>query len=292
MSVIAIIGAGPLGGALAHKLAGRSRTAEVRLIDPEESVARGKALDILQSGPVENASVRVTAYASQDAAVGADAIVLADSVAGVEHTGEAGLALVRRLEVAGASAPFVFAGASQRELMQPCIKELHIAPGRLLGSAPAALAAALRALASIVLDTSPSEITLQVLGVPPTHTVIAWQEATVSGEPLTSVMGAHEIAALSSRVPSLWPPGPYALASAAARVAEALCSGSRRRYSCFVDVGRGRIAAMPVQLKPGGLARIIQPSLSGQERTMLDTAIANSELSITHPLPKSSIRTT
>ena len=48
--------------------------------------------------------------------------------------------------------------------------------------------------------------------------------------------------------PGLWPPGPYALASAAARVAEALCSGSRRQYSCFVDVGRGRIAAMPVVL--------------------------------------------
>ena len=275
MSVIAIIGAGPLGGALAHKLAGRSRTAEVRLIDPEESVARGKALDILQSGPVENASVRVTAHGSLHAAVGADAIVLADGVGGAEHTGEGGLALVRQLQAAGTSAPFVFAGASQRALMQPCIRELHLPAGRLLGSAPAALASALRALSSIVLDTSPSEITLQVLGAPPGHAVIAWQEATVSGQPLTAVIGAHDIAALSSRLASLWPPGPYALASAAARVAEALCSGSRRQYACFVDVGRGRVVAMPVQLKPGGLARIVHPTLSGQERTMLDTAIAN-----------------
>ena len=50
MPVIAIIGAGPLGAALAHKLAGRSRVADVHLIDPEEPVAKGKALDILQSG--------------------------------------------------------------------------------------------------------------------------------------------------------------------------------------------------------------------------------------------------
>lgn len=278
MSVIAIIGAGPLGGALAHTLAGRSRTAEVRLIDPEESVAKGKALDILQSGPVENATGTVTAHGSLHAAVGADAVVLADGVTGTEHSGEAGLALVRQLEAAGASAPLVFAGASQRELMQPCIRELHVPAARVLGSAPAALASALRALAGLVLDTSAVEITLQVLGVPPRHAVVAWQAATVSGQPLTAVMPAHEIAALTARIPGLWPPGPYALASAAARVAEAVCSGSRRQYSCFVDVGRGRVAAMPVQLKPGGLSRLVEPALSRQERTGLDNAIANCEL--------------
>jgi malate dehydrogenase len=286
MSVIAIIGAGPLGGALAHKLAGRSRTAEVRLIDPEESVATGKALDILQSGPVENACVRVTAHGSLHAAVGADAIVFADAVSGAEHAGEAGLALVRQLDAAGASAPLVFAGATQRALMQPCIRELHIPAARVLGTAPTALASALRALSGAMLDTSAVEITLQVLGVPPRQTVVAWQEATVSGQPLTAVMGAHEIAALSARIPGLWPPGPYALASAAARVAEALCSGSRRQYSCFVDVGpalseptagasrRGRIVAMPVKLRAGGIERIVAPTLSGQEQTMLETALS------------------
>ena len=286
MSVIAIIGAGPLGGSLAHKLAGRSRTAEVRLIDPEESVARGKALDILQSGPVENASVSVTAHGSLHAAVGANAIVFADAVSGAEHAGEAGLALVRQVDAAGASAPLVFAGATQRALMQPCIRELHIPAARVLGTAPTALASALRALSGAILDTSAVEITLQVLGVPPRQTVVAWQEATVSGQPLTAVMGAHEIAALSARIPGLWPPGPYALASAAARVAEALCSGSRRQYSCFVDVGpdlsepsagagrRGRVIAMPVKLRSGGIERIIAPTLSGQEQTMLETALS------------------
>jgi malate dehydrogenase len=274
MSVIAIIGAGPLGGAAAQKLAARSRTAEVRLIDPEESVAKGKALDILQSGPVENASASVTAQASIHAAVGADVIVFADAVSGGEHSGESGLALVRQLHDAGTSAPFVFAGASQRELMERCITELRIPSGRVLGSAPAALASALQALSGVVLDTSAVEITLQILGIPPRHTVIAWQEATVSGQPLTAVMGAHEIAALTARIPGLWPPGPYALSSAAARLAEALCSGSRRQYSCFVDTGRGGIAAMPVTVRAGGLQRLVPPILSGQEQTMLENALA------------------
>lgn len=273
MPVIAIIGAGPLGGALAHKLAGRGRAAEVRLIDPEESVAKGKALDVLQSGPVENASATVTASGSILAAAGADAIVLADAVTGTEHAGEPGLALVHQLHAAGISAPLVFAGGTQRELMQRCITELHLPAERIIGSAPGALASALRALSGVVLDTSASEITLQILGIPPRHTVVAWQAASVSGQPLTSVMGAHQIAALSARIPGLWPPGPYSLAAAAARVAEAVCSGSRRQFCCFVNTGRGKVAAMPVTLKRGGLDRIVQPALSGQEQTMLDNAL-------------------
>ena len=60
MSTVAIIGAGPLGGALAHALAARARVGEVRLIDPEGRVAEGKALDILQSSPVEQFNTRVT----------------------------------------------------------------------------------------------------------------------------------------------------------------------------------------------------------------------------------------
>ena len=273
MPVIAIIGAGALGGALAHKLAGRSRVAEVRIIDVEEPLARGKALDILQSGPVEGFNTAVVAHGSILAAAGADVIVLADAVSGAEHAGEAGLAVVRQLTASGMVTPLVFAGATQRELMSRCITELHVPAARIIGSAPVALASAVRALSAVVLDTSAVEISLIVAGVPPARAVVAWQESSVAGQPLPEAMGAHELAALSARIPSLWPPGPYALASAAARVAEAVCSGSRRRYSCFVDVGRGRIAAMPVELRRGGLARIIEPRLTGQERTALDNAL-------------------
>ena len=101
MSVVAIIGAGPLGGSLAHSIAVGDRIGEVRLIDMELAIATGKALDILQSGPVERFSTRVTAASSVLAAAGADAIVMADAAAGTgEHAGEAGLAIVRQLAAA------------------------------------------------------------------------------------------------------------------------------------------------------------------------------------------------
>jgi malate dehydrogenase len=273
MPLVAIIGAGALGGALAHKLAVRSRVTEVRLIDDQEAVARGKALDILQAGPVEGFGTLVTGHGTILAGAGADAIVIADTADG-EHSGEAGLALIRRLESSGRGAPVLFAGVTQRELMSRCGTELGMPPTRLLGSAPLALASALRALSAVVLDCSAVEISLNVVGVPPKHAVVGWQEATVSGQPLTGVMAAHDIAALTARIDGLWPPGPYSLASAAARVAEGVCWGSRRRYTCFVDVGRGRIVAMPVELKRGGISRVIEPVLTSKERTLLENAFA------------------
>ena len=80
MPFVAILGAGPLGGALAYALASRGRFDEVRLIDPEKTLAAGKALDILQSGPVDGCSTRVTGSASLDEADGAWVAILADPV--------------------------------------------------------------------------------------------------------------------------------------------------------------------------------------------------------------------
>ncbi|MEO8076896.1 MAG: hypothetical protein ABI818_11230 [Acidobacteriota bacterium] len=274
MSFIAIIGSGALGGAVAHKLAGRDRVREVRLIDLDEKVARGKALDIRQAGPVEGFSTRVTAAGSLAAAAGADAIVIADHANGQgEHTGEAGLALLRQLAALESSAPIVCAGAMQRDLIARAVTELHLAPRRIVGSAPLALESALRALAGLIMDVSGVEISLRVMGVPPRAAVAAWEEASVFGQPLTSHVAPHELAALTARIPGLWPPGPYALASAASRVAEALARGSRRRFSCFVTVSRGRVAAMPVELGQDGIVRIIEPALTRQERTLFENAI-------------------
>jgi malate/lactate dehydrogenase len=85
MPFVAVIGSGPLGGSVAHTIARRDRVSEVRLIDPDGTSARGKALDMLQSAPIDLFSTRVTAAESIDAAAGADAVVIADAMSGAEH---------------------------------------------------------------------------------------------------------------------------------------------------------------------------------------------------------------
>jgi len=272
MSFIAIIGSGTLGGTIAHKLAARDRVREVRLIDPEEPIAQGKALDIRQSSPIENFSARVVGMGSLAAVAGAAAIVIADTARG-EHTGEAGLALLRQIAALEASAPIVFAGAAQRDLMVRAISELHIAASRIVGSAPFAFESALRSLTGLSMDSSGVEIGITVVGVPPHAAVVAWEEASVSGQPLSSHLPPHEIAALQARLPGLWPPGPYALASAASRVIEAIVNGSRRRFSCFVAAGGESIGAMPGELGEDGVRRLIEPVLTRQERTRLENAM-------------------
>jgi malate/lactate dehydrogenase len=106
---------------------------------------------------------------------------------------------------------------------------------------------------------------------------VAWEEATASGQPLASQLAAHEIARLSARIPGLWPPGPYALAAAAARVTEALAHGTRRRFSCFVAIEAGPVRAavgsMPVELGPQGIERVLEPVLAANERTALENAL-------------------
>lgn len=278
MSTVAIIGAGPLGGALARTLAGRSRVSEVRLIDPQGRVAEGKALDILQSGPIDGFNTRVTAAGSYAAAAGADTIVLADSTSGEEIAGEAGLALLRQLSRMDTSAPFLFAGGLQRDLMIRGLEELHLAPKRLLGSAPLALESAVRAVTAALLDASAADLSIGLAGVPPRDAVIGWDAATAFNRPIADVLAPHHLSALTSRLPALWPPQPYTLASAAARVAEALSGGSRRRYTCFaaIDVngaGRGMIAAVPVEIVKGGVGKTLEPALSRHERTAFENGL-------------------
>src|SRR5215470_11995747 len=144
MALVAVLGAGPIGGALTHALAERGRVDEVRLIDPEGRIAEGKALDILQSSPVQQFSTRVTGTTSIAAAAGAGAVVFTDFGVGGEIAGETGLSTVRQIARLDTSAPLLFAGGAQRDLMQRALSELHVAPQRLLGSAPLGLESAVR----------------------------------------------------------------------------------------------------------------------------------------------------
>ena len=271
MAFIAVIGAGPLGGAIAQKIALRNRVAEVRLIDPHAGVAQGKALDILQSSPVERFTTKITAAQALHSAAGARAIVIADSAAtSIEHSGEDGLSMVRAIVSVEKDCPLVFAGAGQRELMGRAVTELQVRHPRVVGSAPGALESGLRALAGLAIDASGVEVQLRIAGSPPNHVAVGWEEATAFGLPLRSQLAPHAIAALTQRIGGLWPPGPYALASAGAPVVEAIVNGSRKRFSCFVALESGpirhAIAAMPVELGPQGVVRVLEPSLTQHER--------------------------
>ena len=278
MAFVAVIGAGPIGGALAQKLALRDRVGEVRLVDPHPGIAQGKALDILQSSPIEAFSTRLVAAQSIHSAAGASAVVVADAGAtGTEYAEESGFALLKQLAAFEGSAPLVFAGGDQSGLIARAVDELHVARARMAGTAPGALESALRALTALAMDSSAVEVQLRLVGTPPDGVVVGWEEATAAGLPLRTQLPPHLIGALNARVPKLWPPGPLALASAAARGVEAIVNGSRRQFTCYVSLdsgpARNAVAAMPTLLGAGGVVRVLEPVLTRLERTQMDSAI-------------------
>ncbi|HET9371368.1 MAG TPA: hypothetical protein VFO19_14010, partial [Vicinamibacterales bacterium] len=271
MSRIAIVGAGPIGGAIAHALAERERVREVRLIDDRASVAAGKALDIRQTGPIDSFDTRLDGSGDALGASGASVIVIADRFEGGEWQGDEGLALVRKLVRAGTVAPIVFAGPAQTWLMEKTAAELGVAVDRLVGTAASALPGAVRGLVALELNASAVDVAVAVAGRPPAF-VIGWSAATAAGSLVADRVPAHRLLAISDALRKLWPPGPQAIAAATAPIVEALANGSRRQLQATAILdgewsSRGRAALLTLEITRGRIARCLTPSLSPQERT-------------------------
>lgn len=278
MRDIAIIGAGELGGALAHVLARRDAATAIRLIDDRGRVAEGKALDIMQAAPVEGFTTELSGSSDMTTVGGASVVILADTAGGGEWEGEGGVRLVGRLNELVPSAVILCAGASQREVVDRAVGELHVDRRRILGTAPEALAAGARALVALTLDASPRDVALSVLGNPPGQTVVPWDDAALAGLGLMRLIDEPTRRRLTARIAALWPPGPHALAAAAAKAVDAIFGRTRTVVSCFVapdnSAGRrARTTALPVRLGSRGVDAVVLPSLSVIDRVALDNAM-------------------
>ena len=277
VSTVAILGAGPIGASIAHRLAQRQRVSAVVLIDASASAAAGKALDIAQSGPVDRFDTSLAATDRVLDAVGASVIVVADEIAAGEWEGERGLALMTQLARAGTKAPLVFAGPRQLWLMERSFREARMEANRLVGTASSAIAAAARAWAGLEIGLSAADVA--VVGRPPQF-VVGWTAALAGGAALAERIPPHRLLALRASLEKLWPPGPLAIASSTAPVVEALVAGSRRLHPAMtilddVPGARGRAAMFPLELGQGRVLSRQMPALSPQERTELMNAIAD-----------------
>jgi malate dehydrogenase len=277
MSSVAILGAGPIGAATAQALAGRQAVRAIRLLDADANVAAGKALDLLQTTPIDGVDVSLSGSGDLLSSTGADVIVIADRVSGGEWQGEEGLALVRQLVRSGTMAPLVFAGASQVKLMETAHAELHVPADRLIGTATSALVAIARALVSAEIGMTGVEV--MVAGRPPAF-VVGWSAATVGGTLLTERVPAHRLLALSTSLRRFWPPGPQTIGATTAQAVAALVDGSRSLVPATAildgELGARRVAAMlPLELGRGRVLRRVVPSLSPQERTEVVTGLGS-----------------
>lgn len=276
--MVAVVGAGPVGGELAFLLARRDAVESIVLVDDSGTVAAGKALDILQAGPIAPFSARVSGSTDPFVAAGASIVVLADSAKAGEWPVEAALQLLGRIVRAGRSTVVICAGVTHAPVVHRAVRELRMSRRQVFGTAPEALASGIRSLAALEVDRSPEEIALTVLGVPPHHVVIPWSDGSIGGFSMTRLLDEPARRRLAARSSHLWPPGPLSLASAAAAGVLSVVGQSRRSLTAFVapDEMMGsnrRTGAMPVVLGPEGIDRIEMPPLAGSEQVALDNAL-------------------
>lgn len=273
MSTVAILGAGDIGGAVAREIAALDLVSRIVIVDDLANVAAGKALDVAQSSPVDGYHTSLSGTNDVAAVVGAVAIVIADT-----PDDERGFSLLRRIAGLNQTAPVICAGVTHASIVEKAVNEAGVSRMRVFGSAPEALRSAVIAITAAEANAAPPDISLSVLGRPPQHIIVPWDEASIAGRSATNVLTAAQLARLDARIARLWPPGPYALASAAARIVRTALTRSPRVHAALVAVTRdegmpGRSAMMPVTLDSKGIAALVPPAMSTRDRVRFETTM-------------------
>ena len=273
---VAIIGAGELGGSLAHVLARREIVRRIQLLDPSGQIAAGKALDIMQTGPIEGFTTPVAGSTDLSRVAGCALVIVADPATPQADTDP--LLVLTQLKRLAARAVVLCAGVDGRMLVERGVRELKYSREKLIGSAPEALASAIRAVVALQVNGSVRDVVLTVMGAPPANAFVSWEDASIAGCAATRVLDEPTLRKLASQIPLLWPPGPHALAHGATEAVAAICGVSRRAVSCFVapddTLGqRARVVALPVRVCATGVESLAVPPLSGAAKTALDTAM-------------------
>ena len=276
MKTVAILGAGDLAATLARRIAEAELARCIVMVDANEGRAKGKALDIAQSGPVEGFDARVEACASLEAVVAPDVVVVADP----DDLADAVLLSTRGAErIAGwlpalGKATLLVAGPHPSPLVEAAVAR-GFPRDRVLGSAPMAAVSALRRRLSSEIQVEPREIGLAVLGLPPSHLVVPQAAVTVAGVPVEKVSASafrRALASLNGRTA-----GPVALAAAALRVLRALDRGRATLLPVVAhldgEYGHRRVAlAVPARLRSGRVDAVVEVALDPIDRVAFDNA--------------------
>jgi len=273
---IAILGAGDLAATLARRVAEQEIARRIVLVDADESRARGKALDIAQSAPVEAFDVQLEGVGSLAAAGAFDALVVADPLELEDPRLPPGRvsALGESLVPAAGKALLVVAAAAASTLIEAAVRK-GMSRERVVGSAPVAYASALRRRLAMEMQMEPRAVSALLLGLPPDHLVAPHGGACLGGIPvdqLSPVALRRAVAGLAVRTL-----GPVALAAAAARVLRALQGSRASVLSVFAHLQgeyghRGVALAVPARLAAGRVESVIELPLDPVDRVAFDGA--------------------
>ena len=297
---IALIGAGNIGGTLAH-LAATKELGDIVLFDVVEGVPQGKALDLSQCGPIEGFDAKIVGTNDYADIKGADVIIVTAGVArkpGMSRDDLLGINL-KVMKAVGEgiknNAPdaFVICITNPLDAMVWALREFSGLPhNKVVGMAGVLDSARFSTFIAQEFDVSVRDVNTFVLGGHGDTMVPVVQYSTVAGIPVPDLIkqgrstkeriaeivkrtrgGGGEIVALLKTGSAY-----YAPATSGIAMAEAYLNDQKRLLPCAAHVeGKygvdGLYVGVPVIIGAGGVEQIVEIELDEEAKTNLQVSV-------------------
>jgi malate dehydrogenase len=300
-SKIALIGAGNIGGTLAH-LIGLKELGDVVMFDVFGGVAAGKALDIMQSGPVDGFDAAMSGGSDYSAIAGADVVIVTAGFPRMPGMSRDDL-LTKNASVMSQVAEglktycpdaFVICITNPLDVMVWALQQKSGLPAnKVVGMAGVLDSSRFRLFLAQEFNVSVEDVTAFVLGGHGDTMVPLTRYSTVAGIPVPDLVkmgwttqaridaicartanGGGEIVKLLERGSAF-----YAPAASAIAMAEAYLKDKRRVLPCAVllngEYGQsGFYVGVPVVLGKNGVEKIVEVELSAAEQAAFNKSCA------------------
>src|SRR5947209_8425271 len=298
---IALIGAGNIGGTLAH-LIGLKELGDVVLFDVFGGVAAGKALDIMQSGPVDGFDALMTGGSDYAAIKDSDVVIV---TAGFPRTpgmsrddliGKNAVVIAEVAEGIKTNCPnaFVIVITNPLDAMVWVMQQKSgLQPQKVVGMAGVLDSSRFRLFLAQEFGVSVEDVTAFVLGGHGDTMVPLTRYSTVAGIPVPDLVkmgwttqakidaivartrdGGGEIVKLLERGSAF-----YAPAASAVAMAESYLKDKKRVLPCAALLNgqygvKDLYVGVPVVIGAGGIERIVEISMNPEEKAAFDKSCA------------------
>ncbi len=297
---IALIGAGMIGGTLAH-LAAMRELGDIILFDVVEGVPEGKALDIAQAGPIDDFDSKLKGTSSYNDIEGADVCIVTAGVPrkpGMSRDDLLGINL-KVMKAVGegirqhAPNAFVICITNPLDAMVWALREYSGLPHNMVvGMAGVLDSARFRHFLAEEFNVSVEDVTAFVLGGHGDTMVPVVEYSTVAGIPIPDLVkmgwttqekidaivkrtrgGGGEIVALLKTGSAY-----YAPATSAIAMAEAFLKDKKRVLPCAAHLSgeygvEDLYVGVPVVLGAGGVERIVEVALNGEAKANFEVSV-------------------
>jgi malate dehydrogenase len=288
---VTVVGVGMVGGTVAQLLAQRDY-ADIVMIDIVEGMPQGKALDLMQTGPVMGYDSYLIGSNSYNDAADSDVVVITSGIPRKPGMSRDDLlktnqgiirSVVSEVVKVAPEAILVVVSNPLDAMCHVALETSGFPRERVIGQAGVLDSARFRTFIAAELDVSVQDVTAFVLGGHGDTMVPLSRYSTVAGIPLPELMSEEKITELETRtanggaeVVSLLKTGSayYAPAASTVEMVESILLDKKRILPCSVllqgEYGiDGLYVGVPVKLGRSGVEAIMQINLKDDEAAAL-----------------------